>query len=99
MVGDVGLRGGGLDVGSEGLTRLFAIGAIVDDDRHAVLRQPGDLMRSDLAAHQCSVVELADHGILIWLWRPTPRSGRNNRDTAGSARRGRPSRGTSRQGR
>ena len=50
-----------LDIGSQRLARLLAVGPVVDQYRHAVLRQPGDLFRSDLAAHQSPVVELADH--------------------------------------
>src|SRR3954447_6660058 len=78
MIRNVGLRRRGLDVGRQGLPDLLAVGAVVDDDRHALLRQPGDLVWSDLAAHQSSVVKLADHSDLIWLRRPSPRSIRNN---------------------
>src|SRR5207248_1296893 len=61
-VSDPGLLGRGLDLRCLRLTRLLEIGAVVDQHGDALCRQPGDLLGSNLAAHQGALVELADHG-------------------------------------
>src|SRR3954469_16481011 len=83
-IGDSGLGGRCLDFRSKRLVRLLSVGAVIDQDGDALLRQPGDFLRTDLAAYQGAIVELADHA------GPTSpsrrcRRGRNSRYTAGSA--------------
>src|SRR6185369_5196951 len=52
-----------LDVRGERLVRLFAVRPVVDQHRHALLRQLGDLLGVDLPTYQSSVVELALHDL------------------------------------
>ena len=50
-IGDSGLGGGVLDLARERLACFLAVRPVVDEHRYALLRQPGDLVRRDLAAH------------------------------------------------
>src|SRR5438270_8978230 len=63
-ISDPGLLRRGLDLGCARLPRRLEIGTVVDQHSDALRREPGDLLGSDLAAHQSTIVELADHWLI-----------------------------------